>query len=129
MMTRKKLYCDVELDAADDEKEVLEKGIFDLEHAIVNVNDAITTTAGEIVALEDSTKVLDKEDRKAENEEYIALLTIVPATNELIGIAKKNKLNKFCNPKMCKAPTKEEFADEAQAKLPKLICVMTTMTK
>jgi len=119
---QKKEYCEAELDAADDKKKVLEKGVADLETAIVNSNDAITTTAGEIAALEDSIKALDKavaeatEDRKAENEEYTALMASDSAAKELIGFA-KNRLNKFYNPKLYKAPAKKELTDEEQATL------------
>merc|ERR1719276_442784 len=118
----KKEYCAAEFDVSDDKKKVLEKGVADLETAIVNSNDAITATNGEIAALEDSIKALDKavaeatEDRKAENEEYTALMASDSAAKELIGFA-KNRLNKFYNPKLYKAPAKKELTDEEQATL------------
>merc|ERR1719276_681116 len=119
---QKKEYCAAEFDVSDDKKKVLEKGVADLETAIVNSNDAITATNGEIAALEDSIKALDKavaeatEDRKAENEEYTALMASDSAAKELIGFA-KNRLNKFYNPKLYKAPAKKELTDEEQATL------------
>merc|ERR1712107_607320 len=111
----KKEYCEAELDAADDKKKVLEKGVADLETAIVNSNDAITTTAGEIAVLEDGIKALDTavaeatEDRKAEHEEYTALMASDSAAKELIGFA-KNRLNKFYNPKLYKPPAEPATA-------------------
>merc|ERR1712224_168948 len=52
----KKEYCAVEFDQADDKKKVLEKSISDLETAIINSKDGITTTTEEIDALEDAIK-------------------------------------------------------------------------
>jgi len=118
----KKEYCAAEFDVSDDKKKVLEKGVADLETAIVNSNDAITATNGEIAALEDSIKALDKavaeatENRKAENEEFTALMASDSAAKELIGFA-KNRLNKFYNPKLYKAPAKRELTEEEQATL------------
>merc|ERR1712224_252954 len=52
----KKEYCAAEFDQADDKKKVLEKSISDLETAIINSKDGITTTTEEIDALEDAIK-------------------------------------------------------------------------
>jgi chromosome segregation ATPase len=109
----KKEYCNTELDTADDKKKVLEKGVSDLETAIVNSKDGITTTKAEIEALDDGIKALDKsvaeatEQRKEENEDYTALMASDAAAKELIEFA-KNRLNKFYNPKLYKPPA--EFA-------------------
>ena len=83
----KKVHCVVEFGAFDDEQKALEKGIVDLEFAIVNLNDAITATAGEFVVVDDIVKVLDKADHTAHDEEN-TLMTSDSATKELIGIAK-----------------------------------------
>jgi len=105
----KKEYCAAEFDQADDKKKVLEKSVSDLETAIVNSKDGITTTTEEIGALEDSIKALDKEvaeateNRKEENKEYTELMAGNAAAKELIEFA-KNRLNKFYNPKLYKAP-------------------------
>merc|ERR1719446_2032220 len=109
----KKEYCISELDAADDKKKVLEKGVSDLETAIVNSKDGIVSTKAEIEALDDGIKALDKsvaeatEQRKEENEDYTALMASDAAAKELIEFA-KNRLNKFYNPKLYKPPA--EFA-------------------
>jgi len=105
----KKEYCAAEFDQADDKKKVLEKSVSDLETAIVNSKDGITTTTEEIDALEDSIKAMDKEvaeateNRKEENKEYTELMAGNAAAKELIEFA-KNRLNKFYNPKLYKAP-------------------------
>jgi len=105
----KKEYCAAEFDQADDKKKVLEKSVSDLETAIVNSKDGITTTTEEICALEDSIKALDKEvaeateNRKEENKEYTELMAGNAAAKELIEFA-KNRLNKFYNPKLYKPP-------------------------
>jgi len=105
----KKEYCEVEFDTADDKKKVLEKGVADLETAIVNSKDGIVTTKEEIDALEDGIKALDKEvaeateNRKEENKEYTELMAGNAAAKELIEFA-KNRLNKFYNPKLYKPP-------------------------
>jgi chromosome segregation ATPase len=111
----KKEYCNTELDAADDKKKVLEKGVADLETAIVNSQDSITTTKAEIEALDDGIKALDKsvaeatEQRKEENEDYTALMASDAAAKELIEFA-KNRLNKFYNPKLYKPPAEGALA-------------------
>jgi len=105
----KKEYCAKEFDMADDKKKVLEKGVADLETAIVNSKEGITTTKEEIGALEDSIKALDKEvaeateNRKEESKEYTELMASDAAAKELINFA-KNRLNKFYNPKLYKPP-------------------------
>jgi len=105
----KKEYCEVEFDTADDKKKVLEKGVADLETAIINSKDGIVTTKEEIDALEDGVKALDKEvaeateNRKEENAEYTELMAGNAAAKELIEFA-KNRLNKFYNPKLYKPP-------------------------
>jgi len=109
----KKEYCEKEFDVSDDKKKVLEKGVTDLETAIVNSNEGISTTKDEIAALEDGVKALDKEvaeateNRKEENAEYTELMASDAAAKELIEFA-KNRLNKFYNPKLYKPPA--EFA-------------------
>jgi len=105
----KKEYCEAEFDQADDKKKVLEKGVADLETAIVNSKDGIVTTKEEIDTLEDGIKALDKEvaeateNRKEENKEYTELMAGNAAAKELIEFA-KNRLNKFYNPKLYKPP-------------------------
>jgi septal ring factor EnvC (AmiA/AmiB activator) len=105
----KKEYCAVQLDLSDDKKKALEKSISDLETAITEAKDGITTLVGEIDALEDGIKALDKsvaeatEQRKEEHEEFTETMSSNAAAKELLGFA-KNRLNKFYNPKLYKPP-------------------------
>jgi septal ring factor EnvC (AmiA/AmiB activator) len=113
----KKEYCGTELDSADDKKKSLEHSISDLETVIADTKEAIATLEEEIDALEKSIKALDKavaeatEQRKEENEEYTELMASDSAAKELLGFA-KNRLNKFYNPKLYKAPPKRELSEE-----------------
>merc|ERR1719387_848072 len=113
----KKEYCLKELDAADDKKKALESKTSDLETAIADTEEAITTLKTEIEALDDGIKALDKsvvdatEQRKEENEDFTALMAADAACKELLGFA-KNRLNKFYNPKLYKAPPKRVLSEE-----------------
>merc|ERR1712188_134702 len=78
---------------------------------------AIAALADEIAALEAGLKALDKsvaeatEQRKEENSDYTELMTNDAAAKELLGFA-KNRLNKFYNPKLYKAPPKRVLSEE-----------------
>jgi len=105
----KQVYCAAQFDLADDKKKSLEKSVSDLETAITEAKDGITTLAGELDALEDGVKALDKsvaeatEQRKEEHEEFTETMSSNAAAKELLGFA-KNRLNKFYNPKLYKPP-------------------------
>jgi len=113
----KKEYCGKELDSADDKKKGLEHSISDLETAIENAKEAIAKLAEEIAALTAGIKALDKmvaeatEQRKEENEDFKELMASDTAAKELMKFA-KNRLNKFYNPKLYKAPPKTELSRE-----------------
>merc|ERR1719387_3510198 len=78
---------------------------------------AIKTLAEEIAALEDGIKALDKsvaeatDMRKKENEEYKTMMANDGAAKQVLGWA-KNRLNKFYNPKLYKAPPKRDLSAE-----------------
>merc|ERR1719410_673777 len=105
----KKEYCGTELDLADDKKKGLEHTISGLETAIENAKEAIAKLGEEIAALTAGIKELDKmvmeatEQRKEENEDFKDLMASDTAAKELLKFA-KNRLNKFYNPKLYKAP-------------------------
>jgi predicted nucleic acid-binding Zn-ribbon protein len=111
----KKEYCAAEFDKSDDKKKALERKISDTQTAIAKAQEAIKTMGEEIEALKAGIVALDKdvaeatETRKAENEEFQALMSNDGAAKEILGFA-KNRLNKFYNPKLYKAPAKEEPA-------------------
>jgi len=118
----KKEYCETQFDLADDKKKGLERDISNLDKAIEKAKEGISALAAEIKALEEGIAALDKsvaeatEQRKEENADYSELMAADGAAKELLGFA-KNRLNKFYNPKLYKAPPKRELTDEDRATL------------
>jgi len=113
----KKEYCEVQFDSLDDKKKELERTLSDAEKAIEDAKESVSTLTSEIEALAAGIAALDKsvaeatETRKQENEEFTTLMAQDTAAKELIGMA-KNRLNKFYNPKLYKAPPKRELSEE-----------------
>merc|ERR1719327_1237306 len=113
----KKEYCLAEFDKAEDKKKGLEWDISDLDKAIADETETIATLKSEIEALLDGIKALDKavaeatETRKEEHEDYVETLAGNTAAKDLLAFA-KNRLNKFYNPKLYKAPPKRELSEE-----------------
>merc|ERR1719436_579803 len=105
----KKEYCLTQLDATEDKKKELDQSIADSETAIEEMEAAIATLTDEIKALEDGIKALDKsvaeatDNRKAENAAYKELMTNDSTAKEVLLWA-KNRLYKFCDPKLYKPP-------------------------
>jgi len=112
----KKEYCGLQFDTTDDKKKALERTLEEHENAISSATEAIATLKEEIAALEKGIKELDKsvaeatEQRKAENVEFKDLMASDAAAKDLLNFA-KNRLNKFYNPKMYKAPPKKELTE------------------
>merc|ERR1712242_137687 len=83
--------------------------------AIAAAKEGIATLTEEIAALETGIKDLDKSvaeataQRKEENTDFKELMASDSAAKELLGMA-KNRLNKFYNPKLYKAPAKQELS-------------------
>merc|ERR1719235_299530 len=113
----KKEYCAAQFDLADDKKKGLERSVSNLEKAIAKKKETIAALADEISALEAGISALDKsvaeatEQRKEENAEFTELMASDAAAKELLGVA-KNRLNKFYNPKLYKAPPKRKLSEE-----------------
>merc|ERR1719321_1582015 len=118
----KKEYCQHQFDESDDKKKSLERSISDLEKAIADTEEGIAATQDAIKALTKSIAALDKsvaeatEQRKEENEDFTELMANDSAAKEVLGFA-KNRLNKFYNPKLYKAPPKRELSEEDRATL------------
>merc|ERR1719379_689430 len=118
----KKAYCETELDKSEDELKEMEHKIEDLEKALEEAKTQIETLASEIEALTDGIKALDKsvaeatEQRKEDHEEFVETMAADTAAKDIIGIA-KNRLNKFYNPKLYKAPPKRELTEEERITL------------
>jgi len=118
----KKEYCAEQFDLADDKKKALERSISDSEKAIAQTKDALATVADEIAALEAGIQELDKsvavatKQRKEEHADYSELMSSNTAAKELILFA-KNRMQKFYNPKLYKAPPKRELTEEERITL------------
>merc|ERR1719197_304608 len=118
----KKEMCEKQLDKAEDDLKVTETTISDLEKDIDDTKESIATLTDEIAALKKGIEELDKmvEDatynRKEENEDYQSLMASDSAAKELIGMA-KNRMNKFYNPSLYKAPPKRELTEEERITL------------
>ena len=119
---KKKEWCEAEFDKTEDTKKVLEQDKSDLETAIDDAEESITNLKAEIEALDDGIKALDKEvgdatgTRKEENEDFKATYAANAAAVDLLKFA-KNRLNKFYNPKLYKAPAKRELSEDEQITL------------
>jgi len=113
----KKEYCQGQLDSTDDKKKDLERKVSDREADMANAKEAISTLEEELAALQAGVKALDKsvaeatENRKAEHEEFTSLMASNSAAKEVLAFA-RNRLNKFYNPKLFKAPPKRELSAE-----------------
>jgi len=118
----KKGWCEGELDKTEDAKKGLLQDESDLETAIDDAKESISTLKVEIEALDDGIKALDKEvadateTRKAEHEDYVETLSGNTAAVDLLNFA-KNRLNKFYNPSQYKAPPKRELSEDEQITL------------
>merc|ERR1719408_873216 len=111
----KRKYCLAEFDKAEDKKKGLELDISDLGKAIDDGKESIATLTSELKALADGIKKLDKSvaeataTRKEEHDDFVQTLAQNTAAKDILAFA-KNRLNKFYNPKMYKAPPKREVA-------------------
>jgi len=115
----KKEYCAKQFDLSDDSKKALQQKIADAETGIAVAEDSLQAIKEEIESLEHGLKALDKavasatEDRKAQHAEVSTLLAQNSAAKELLEYA-KNRLNKFYNPKLYRAPPKQNLTREEQ---------------
>jgi hypothetical protein len=113
----KKEYCEIQFDQTEDKKKELDIQLSDEQKAIASAEESIATLTEEIKALEAGIAALDKsvaeatEQRKQENVEFKALMSSDTAAKEIMKFA-KNRLNKFYNPKLYKAPPKKELSAE-----------------
>merc|ERR1719443_1861492 len=118
----KKKYCLDEFDKAEDKKKELDLDISDLNKAIEDAKETIATLKSEISALKDGIEKLDKSvaeataTRKEEHDDFVETLAANSAAKDLLAFA-KNRLNKFYNPKLYKAPPKRELSEEERITL------------
>jgi len=113
---QKKASCIAKLDKHTSELKANEHKISDLEKDIADLKSNVATQSGEISELENGIKALDKQvgdgtqTRKEEHDIYQSELTAKKAAKELLLFA-KNRLYKYYNPKLYKAPPKEELSE------------------
>merc|ERR1719395_488439 len=117
-----KLYCEEAIDKAEDDIKELEHAIGNLESSIADTKEAIATLTEEIKALVDGIAALDKavaeatENRREENEDFVETMASDTAALQILDLA-KNRLNKFYNPKLYKAPPKRVLTEEERITL------------
>jgi len=103
-------------DSATEKKETenaiesLESEISELEAAIAQNKEVVDKKKEEIAALDKSVEDATAQ-RKEENEDYKEMVALNTAAVQLLEKA-KNKLNKFYNPHMFKAPEERELTEE-----------------
>jgi len=118
----KKEYCAKQFDLADDKKKSLVRTEGQLNAAIEDAKEGITTLTEEIAALGEGIAALDKsvaeatEQRKEENSDYKTLMANDAAAKDIMAFA-KNRLNKFYNPKLYTPPPAPVVAEFAEVSL------------
>jgi len=118
----KKAYCETEFDNTEDKKKALEGTVSDAEKVIAEQSDAIGSLTEDTAALKKGITDLDvsvaraTEQRKTEHAEFSKELAVNNAAKGLIEMA-KNRMQKFYNPKLYKAPPKRELSEEERITL------------
>jgi len=112
-----KEWCEKEFDVSDDKQKELKNKLADVNTQIDEMVDSIDTLKSELKALADGITALDKmvaeatATRKSEHAEFVELSAQNAAAVQLLEVA-KNRMNKFYNPKLYKAPPKRELTEE-----------------
>merc|ERR1719389_1549612 len=110
-------YCVDQLDSTEQEKANTQDKVDSIASAIEELTDSAAQTADELKSLQDAVATLDKdvaeatEQRKNEHTEYSETLKLGEIAVELISKV-KNRLQKFYNPTLYKAPPKKEMSME-----------------
>merc|ERR1719265_785547 len=113
---QKKDFCVEEIAKTEGDVKANSGAVSDLEADIASKEDAIATLGSEIAAIQQGIADLDKsvvqatEQRKAEHAEYTSTSAANQAAVELIGMA-KNRMNKFYQPSLYKAPPTTTVSD------------------
>jgi len=112
-------WCAKEFDSAEDEAKALKRRIGGLETKIGENEEAISKLVEEVDALNAGIKALDKaveeasDQRREEHKAFVQTQAENNAALQLLEIA-KNRLNKFYNPNLYKAPEQRELTEEEQ---------------
>merc|ERR1719261_2309671 len=114
---KSKTFCEDELEKTTDEQTAATEKKAQVEAEISEATDAVAALADEIATLEQDIKDLDKlvaqatETRKEEHEDFTEATQLNEAAVGLVEKA-KNRLQKFYNPTLYKAPPKTEMTME-----------------
>merc|ERR1719473_2139584 len=110
---KQKEYCEGEFEKAADEEAASKTKLAQTDAKLAELTDSIGTLMEEISALETSVAALDEEvagateQRKEEHAAYVAQMQMNEAAMGLVDKA-KNRMQKFYNPTLYKAPPKTE---------------------
>jgi len=110
-------WCNQEFDSSDDDEKDLKRRISGFETRITENEEAIATLTDELAALKKGIKELDVavEDattqRKDAHKEFVETASMNNGALQLLDVA-KNRLNKFYNPALYKAPERRELTEE-----------------
>jgi len=111
---KSKTFCEDELEKTTDEQKAATEKKAQVEAEISEATDAVSELADQIATLEQDIKDLDKavaqatEQRKEEHAEFTEATQLNEAAVALVEKA-KNRLQKFYNPTLYKAPPKTEM--------------------
>merc|ERR1719159_646812 len=114
---KQKVWCEDELEKATDEEAATKAKLTQVDATISEQSDAISTLMEEISTLTAGIAELDKsvaeatEQRKEEHAAYVGQMQMNEAAMGLVEKA-KNRLQKFYNPTLYKAPPKKEMSME-----------------
>jgi len=110
-------WCSEEFDTSEDEEKDTKRRIAGLETRISENEEGIATLTDELAALKQGIKDLDRavEDattqRKDAHKEFVQTASMNNGALQLLEVA-KNRLNKFYNPALYKAPERRELTEE-----------------
>jgi chromosome segregation ATPase len=112
-------WCNGEFDTSEDSEKDLQRKIASLETKITETEEGIATLTTDLAALKEGIKELDlavddaTTQRKDEHKEFVANAAQNSAALQLLEIA-KNRMQKFYNPALYKAPKQRELTEEEQ---------------
>jgi chromosome segregation ATPase len=112
-----KEWCEAEFESSDDKKKELKFKIEGIAASIEEMTEGVAKLTDEIKALTDGITALDTSvaeataTRKEEHDEFVTVSAQNNAAVQLLEVA-KNRLNKFYNPTLYKAPARRELTEE-----------------
>merc|ERR1719160_584359 len=110
-------FCTDEFGKSDDEKKATQEDLAAITATMESLADEIAGLVEDVKTLQEEIAALDKsvaeatEQRKEEHQDYTETLALTETAIELIGKAKQ-RLQKFYNPTLYKAPPKKEMTME-----------------